>query len=48
MKADLAVKIAEREGAFLPDFYGEVVFKIKGGDVVLTKVTKEFIAEPTT
>lgn len=42
------MEIATTCGAFEQPFYGEVVIKIKGGDIVLTKVSQEFIAEPKT
>ena len=37
-----AIEIAETQGAFTPDFYGEVVLRIKAGGVSAVDVKRTF------
>lgn len=43
MTLQQAVGVAEACGVSEPVFYGEVIIKIRGGEVVLTKISQEFI-----
>jgi hypothetical protein len=37
-----AMSIVEKQGAFRPTFWGEVILKIKGGGVARVEVTQSF------
>ena len=46
MTVDDAVLIARQEGAFEPDFYGDVLLRIKSGGISSVDVKQTFVEAP--